>query len=133
MDAIADVREAQRRLQRRTGGFATELNSLTRGCDGAPELSDEVLASLERAGYALQLRAAGSATIIGRDCDGFALADDYYVAAAPRDSSKPGQQAFAARAGGDLFLFYDGVAPRESEMNRGLATPAAQRGRFKIP
>jgi hypothetical protein len=132
LEAVASVREAQDRFHRLSGGFATELTSLTTGCGGTPELSTQVLANLDRAGYTLQLRAAGSAIVVGRDCHG-RLADDYYVAAAPRDASGARRQAFAARARGDMFLFYDGVAPREPEMSNGLATPAAQRGTFKIP
>ena len=133
IEAVLRVREAQDRFQRRTGGYATELSSLTVGCDGVHELSEEALLGLNRAGYALQLRASEAAAVIARDCRGRPLSDDYYVAAAPVDASRPGQQAFSARSQGDVFLFYDGIAPRESEMNSGLATPLAQRDTFKIP
>ncbi len=133
IDAVLKVREAQDRFQRRTGGYATELSSLTRGCNGVQELSEEVLLGLSRAGYGLRLRASEGAAIAAQDCLGHPLSDDYYVAAAPVDASRPGQQAFSARSRGELFLFYDGIAPRESEIDSGLATPLAKRETFKIP
>jgi hypothetical protein len=117
-------------------GYAASLDSLTLPCHGAARsmlMADEIK-SLEHSGYAAQLRAAEGATTMAIDCHGRAMVSDYYVAAAPRSVDSPGQQAFAATAAGRIFVFFDGIAPLESDMGpTGLATPLEALSTFKIP
>jgi hypothetical protein len=117
-------------------GYASSLDSLTRPCPGAAQamlIGDEIRL-LEQSGYAAQLRAAAGATSSAVDCHGRAIVSDYYAAVAPRSVDSPGQQALAATAAGGIFVFFDGIAPLESDMTpRGLATPLEALRTFKIP
>jgi hypothetical protein len=97
-------------------------------------LSGAEIRSLERRGYATQLRAAEGATTLAVDCHGRAMVSNYYISAVPRSVDSPGQRAFAATAAGRIFVFFDGVAPLESDMApTGLATPLETLSTFKIP
>jgi hypothetical protein len=128
------VHAAQVEFQRRTGGFAIDPASLTTACPGAQAvLPSESLAELADADYSFELRAPAGAIVNGRDCQGREIASDYYVAAAPRSAAAAGRQAFAGRSDGRLHLFYDGIAPRETDIAAGLATPLELRETFKIP
>ena len=134
LEGLQQVRAAQDAFKARASGYAIDLTSLITACGrGKPMLAGDVLTDLEDAGYRLQLRAAAGAALTGRDCHGRPLVDDYYVATAPVDASEAAQQAFAARAGGSVYLFLDGIAPREVEMLSGLATPVELRDTFRIP
>jgi type II secretory pathway pseudopilin PulG len=135
VDALEAVRAAQERFRTAAGGYATGVESLVAGCAAAgPALDAGWLARLDHIGYGLQLRAAeGAATFDEPDCQGRPIAADYYVAAAPIDAAQPAQEAFAARAQSGVYLFYDGLAPREADIDSGLATPLEQQGTFKIP
>jgi hypothetical protein len=134
IDVMARVQGAQAAFQRLTGGFATDAASLTRACEGSePVLAPDVLSGLTAAGYGLLLRAAEGAIIGGRDCLGRDLASDYYAAVAPLSPETVARQAFASRGDGRIYLFVDGLAPRERDMASGLATPLEARDSFKIP
>lgn len=117
-------------------GYAASLDSLTLPCPGAARsmLTGDEIRSLERRGYAAHLRAAEGATTLAVDCHGRAMVSNYYISAVPRSVDSPGQQAFAATAAGRIFVFFDGVAPLESDMgSTGLATPLETLSTFKIP
>jgi type II secretory pathway pseudopilin PulG len=135
--ALGQVHAAQEAFKSRTGGYATELASLTAlpsRCGAVhPVLAADVVAAIDGAGYALQLRVAHGAVLAGHDCEGRPLASDYYVAAAPTSSSAPVPQAFAAQKGGRIYLFYDGIPPREADIASGLATAVDERETFRIP
>jgi hypothetical protein len=134
IDVLGEVRVAQARFKADAGGYATDLNSLTSSCgEGPVTLGAERLERLRRSGYSLTLRAAEGADERGRDCGGRVLSSDYYVAVSPVDSVEAGEQAFAARSEGDVFLFVDGIAPLESDMSRLLAIRLDERDTFKIP
>lgn len=134
VDVLQRVSESQRAFHVRTGAYATALSSLTRACDAAtPVLSGTVLDELAAAGYSVELRAARNATPGPTDCHGSPTATDYYVAAAPVSAATAARQAFAGRSDGRLFLFYDGIPPREPEILGGLPTPLAERESFRIP
>ena len=134
IDVMAQMHGAQVAFQRRAGGFATDETSLTTRCDGhEPALSRDVLGRLEAAGYGLQVRAAEGAGVTGRDCLGRDVATDYYVAIAPLSPATRARQAFASRGDGRVYLFVDGLAPRERDMTSGLATPLEARDSFRIP
>jgi len=117
-------------------GYAASIESLTVPCPGSGSgtpLADAVN-SLERIGYTAQLRAAEGATSVAPDCHGRPTVSDYYAAAAPQPAKSAGQQAFAATAGGRIFVFFDGIAPLERDMAAsGLATPLDGLSTFKIP
>jgi hypothetical protein len=134
IDVMAQVQGAQAVFQNRSGGFATNAASLTAVCDGRePALSLAVLAGLAAAGYGLQLRAAEGATVSGRDCLGGDVATDYYAAIAPLSPATRARQAYASRGDGRVYLFVDGLAPRERDIASGLATPLEARESFRIP
>jgi hypothetical protein len=103
-------------------------------CGDVPAwLSPDIRERLEDAGYHLELRAAEGARPRGADCHGLPLADDFYVSVAPLGSDGVPRQAFASRGDGHIYLFYDGIAPLESDMDGGLATRVEDRERFVIP
>jgi hypothetical protein len=61
------------------------------------------------------------------------MASDYYSAAQPI-TPLDGRQAFAMTARARIYVFFDGIAPRESDMRPGgLAVPLDTVERFKIP
>ena len=134
LDVVEDVRAAQERFRRGTGGYASDVASLVTQCPG----QDAVLAAgrlddLRGAGYALTLSAESVEPQMSRDCHGRAVVPGYFLTAVPVAAEEAAQQAFAARASGDVVVFYDGVAPRPADIAAGLATPAAERNTFKIP
>lgn len=136
LDGVREVRAAQERFKRTSGGYATHLESLAAPCGGDPApLAAAWLDRFEDAGYDVVLTAVatGAPPERLRDCHGRPLAADYYLAAAPRPAVVAAQEAFAARSWGDVYLFYDGVAPTLEDMATGLPTPAAERDSFKIP
>ena len=137
-DFLRHVQVAQQsfRSTQAGSGYASNLDSLSRPCPGGVQtmLMGDEIRSLEQRGYAAQLRAAEGATSSAVDCHGRAIVSDYYVAAAPRSIDSSGQQAFAATAAGRIFVFFDGIAPLESDMSPvGLATPLDALSTFKIP
>jgi hypothetical protein len=128
------VQEAQAAFQRRAGGYASRIESLTIACEGGePLLRDDGLAALAGAGYSFTLRPADRARALVRDCHGHDIVSDYYVAAAPSSPAVAARQAFAGRADQPLHFFVDGIAPLERDIERGLATPLALRESFRIP
>ena len=128
------VRAAQERFHSASGGYATGVESLVDGCADPPALDADWLSRQDHIGYGLQIRAAeGAATLERRDCNGQPIAADYYVAAAPVDAGQAAQEAFAARSHSGVYLFYDGLAPREADIDSGLATAVAEQAAFKIP
>ena len=134
VDVIQQVHQAQLAFHTRWGGYAADIASLTTPCpSSAPVLAGHQLSFLEESGYSLQLRAAHGAGASGRDCFGAALVDDYYVGAAPSSVAEAAQKAFGGRADGRVYVFFDGIAPRESDMSAGLATPLDTVEAFKIP
>jgi hypothetical protein len=126
------VRALQRQLNAEARGYATDLATLIE-CQPDVRLAG-LLERLAGAGYVLRLRAidGDAVTVESGACRG-RLSSDYYVSAAPRDPPVAAQQAFAARADGDVFVFFDGIAPREIDMAQRLATPLSARDTFVIP
>jgi hypothetical protein len=135
IEVLTEVRAAQERFRTHSGGYATDTASLLEGCGSSrPAMDDRTLGRLSDSGYTLELRAAHGLTALpGRDCHGRSLTSDYYAAVAPVNVSRAAQQAFAAQARGDIFIFYDGIPPSESDIANRLATPLAERSRFTIP
>jgi hypothetical protein len=62
------------------------------------------------------------------------VVSDYYASAEPGSSRPPAHQAFAVTSAGRVFVFFDGIAPRERDMAPGgTATPLEQVPALKIP
>jgi hypothetical protein len=132
--ALTALHVEQERFKDRNGGFATDLASLTTPCPGTSgSLNSEVLAEFAAAGYVAEMRIGRGAPVTGRDCHGRPVAADYYVTASPLSAKQPAQAAFAGRAGGRFYQFFDGIPPREADIAAGLAVDVADRGVFKIP
>jgi hypothetical protein len=131
---IASLRSAQERFRSAAGGYATDLSALASACPGGTAVwSADALAALASMGYQVALRSARHAAVGPSPCGGAPMASDYYVAVAPRQGTGPAQRAFAATARGDIFVFFDGIAPHEQDIASGLATPLAEADRFVIP
>ena len=96
-------------------------------------MSDNLTGALAALGYTLHLRAADGADTRGADCQGRPLASDYVLTAAPASSWAVARQAFAMRSDGRIYLFYEGIPPREQDIVTGLATPVEARETFTIP
>lgn len=135
MNVVREVRRAQETFRASAAGYASAIESLTAGCGSlAAPMSRTTLADLERAGYELQLRPHQVAALLGADCHGRATVDDYYLGAQPRGARVAGQRAYGATSRGDIFVFFDGLAPRERDMTpEGLATPSEALSAFRIP
>jgi hypothetical protein len=83
--------------------------------------------------YSLVLRRAANATATGADCHGRPTASDYYAAAEPPPEFG-GAHAYGMTSRGRVYVFFDGLAPRESDMARdGLAVPLDALETFRIP
>lgn len=137
-DFLRRVHDAQQsfRSSQSGAGYAASFASLTTPCPGggrAVFMADEI-GALQGRGYDAQLRAARGATPVALDCHGHQTVSDYYAAAAPRSVEVAGQQAFGVTGAGRIFVFFDGIAPLESDMEpSGLATPLEAVSTFKIP
>jgi hypothetical protein len=116
------------------GGFATDLASLQTPCPGQPANAATAPLADAVTGYVMTLRAAGDSTPVGVDCHGRSTSSDYYAAVAPRPGRTDGRRAFAMTSAGRVFVFFDGIAPTETDMAAGgLATPLDALDTFKIP
>jgi hypothetical protein len=137
LDVIREVRDAQRAYHGRPGaaGFAGSVAALTTACpDAAAALAASQLTRLSGAGYELILRPRAGARSAGLDCRGEAIVEDYYAGVQPVSAATAAQRAYAATGEGDVFVYFDGVAPLERDMAAGgLATPAAALESFRIP
>jgi hypothetical protein len=127
---------AQGAFRNRSGDavYATSLESLIAPCSPAvAPIPVDPTGEVRAAGYAITLRAAAGATPGPPDCRG-TTASDYYLALEPASPDAPGQRSFAMRGDGRIFVFFDGVAPREADMlSGGLAVPLAESAAFRIP
>jgi hypothetical protein len=135
---LGKLRTAQEAFRQAGGGYTSELASLTSPCPGQPSapLQTGDVVRLAAAGYDVTIRpAAASAASSGVDCHGRSTVSDYYAAVQPRSPGILAQQAFGTTASaGRIFVFFDGVAPLESDMGPGgLATPLEALDSFKIP
>jgi hypothetical protein len=84
-------------------------------------------------GYRFVLRAARTARDVGLDCHGRRTASDFYAAATPANEFA-GREAMAMTSWGRIYVFFDGIAPLESDMAvGGLAVPLDTLEAFKIP
>jgi len=134
VSALRSIHDAQQRFKAALGGYATDLGTLGSGCPGNVDgVAADILDDLGDAGYVLELRAAADAMSAGQDCHGRPMATDYYISARPRTVREAAEKAFAGRADGELFVFVDGVPPREADMTSGLATTVDELNSFKIP
>lgn len=130
------IHQAQERFHAAAGGYATDLASLTTACPGqhAATLTPAVVEEARGAAYEIALRASQAASARGTDCHGRPVTSDFYAAVRPASAGSAGQRAFAVTASGRIFLFYDGVPPREEDMAAGgLATPLEAADTFTIP
>jgi hypothetical protein len=135
---LQKLRTGQEAFRTRGGiGYASELSSLTFPCPGqtSSPLNPDDLSLVAAAGYEVALWPAASAETQGVDCHGRSTVSDYYAFAQPRSPETPARQAFATTASaGRIFVFFDGIAPLESDMGPGgLATPLDAVESFKIP
>jgi hypothetical protein len=131
---VRDVQEAQRALSVHAEGYATHLTSLQMPCGNASAvLAPDVYAQLAAIGYGLELRAARGAAIRAVDCHGHPLASDYYLSVRPIAHTSIARQALASRGDGVVYLFHDGIPPREEDIERGLPTRLDVRDSFRIP
>jgi type II secretory pathway pseudopilin PulG len=116
------------------GGFATDLASLQAPCSGQPPIAAAAPSADTVTGYVMTLRAGRDSTPAGVDCHGRPTSSDYYAAVAPRPGRTDGRRAFAMTSAGRVFVFFDGIAPTETDMAAGgLATPREVLDTFKIP
>ena len=130
------LHESQQAFEKMAGGFASELESLTRVCPSGrgPWMDTATLDSLRGAGYVVQLRPWAGARVLGPDCHGRALVNDYYVGLEPASGRAAGQRAYGSNGTGRVYVFVDGIAPREADMAPGgLATPLEEMPTFRIP
>lgn len=130
---VAAIVEAQRTFRRAAGGYATDLSSLTQACGG--QMSAPLAQRLEAADYDYRvvLRASVRALPAGTDCHGRPVVTDFYVATYPAHTWA-GRQAMAATGRGRVYVFFDGIAPVERDMEAGgLAVPLDTLDTFKIP
>jgi type II secretory pathway pseudopilin PulG len=133
IQVLQDVRDAQRAFKAQWGGYATDADALV-VCGTGRMLDAALLDRLGGRGYGMSLRAGfGATSLAERDCRGREMATDYYVSIQPTSARNAGQEAFAAGATGDIYVFYDGIAPSEAEIANGLATPLTLRSSFRIP
>ena len=133
---LTRLNESQQSFKTVASGFASELDSLTRACPSGqgPWLDAKVVETLKHAGYLVRLRPRAGAAFLGPDCHGRALVNDYYVAVEPASSRDVGQYAYSSGGAGRVYVFVDGVAPREADMAPGgLATPLEAMPSFRIP
>ncbi len=133
-ERLIALREAQRAFRRAggAGGYATDLASLTTPCPGEspPALPADTQTTHD---YIFVLRAARNARDVGLDCHGRATATDFYAAATP-GNELAGREAMAMTSWGRIYVFFDGIAPLESDMAAGgLAVPLDTLEQFKIP
>jgi hypothetical protein len=134
-DVARLVVEAQWWFRAAGTGYATRLASLTTPCPGVARaaLDASVIARGVAAGYEVTLRAAEGASWRGPDCHGHPTAENFHLGVQPRAPAPP-RLAFGATAQGGIFLFVDGIAPRERDMEPGgLAVPIDADGAFRIP
>jgi hypothetical protein len=133
---VTRLHESQQAFRTTAGGFASELDSLTRPCPAGrgPWLEPAAIDSLTRAGYVVVLRPRAGASVLGSDCHGRAVVNDYYVGVAPASPRAAGQHAYGSTSDGRVYVFVDGVAPNEADMSAGgLATPLEEMPTFRIP
>jgi type II secretory pathway pseudopilin PulG len=136
---LAEVARAQTAFRSAGGhgGYASDLESLLTPCSGAAQatLSERIgTHDLRKLRYAFTVRPAAGSRIVATDCQGRASVSDYYAAATPRIDGVDGQRAFAMRSAGAVYVFFDGIPPRETDMGPfGLAVAFNTLDRFKIP
>lgn len=134
LTVMTQLRDVQRQLHARAGAYAVSLDTMTDQCDDtAVAVAAAAIQRAAATGYAVTLRPADGASPAGADCRGRPLASDYYLAMTPRRGDTDARLASAARAAGDIHVFFDAVAPRESDIEAGLTTPLAELETFKIP
>ena len=136
LNVVHEVRRAQERFRTSSpaAGYASSIESLAGGCGTAAPMSRATLADLERVGYDLHLHPSAASRVVGKDCHGRPTVDDYYLGVEPRGAAVAGQRAYGATSRGDVFVFFDGLAPREQDMTAGgLATTSEALSSFKIP
>lgn len=124
-EALTAVVDAQRefRVGGGRGGYATSLASLTTAC---PDTTAVMLSpqSLAADGYDISIRVRGDQAEARTDCHGRPTASDFIATAEPIRVGVDGLRAMSASASGPIFVFFDGVAPREADMAAGgLAMP----------
>ncbi|HXG87932.1 MAG TPA: hypothetical protein VNJ02_06315 [Vicinamibacterales bacterium] len=134
-DFIQRLSESQDRFQQAYQAFAAELTSLTEPCEGWDHWLDrDLVATVRKHGYEIVLRPTTDAQSRAVDCRGRATTSDYYAALTPGAGGGLAQRAYARRATGDAFVFFDGVAPQERDFPPGgLATPLRDRDSLVIP
>lgn len=135
---LTELRQAQEAFRAGDGGggYATALASLTTRCpaaSGTPTPAIPALGGPDTVnGYVMTVRAAASSRPVGVDCHGQPTSSDYYAAVAP--VATDGRRAFAMTSDGRVYVFFDGVAPTETDMAPGgTATPREALDTFKIP
>lgn len=132
MAAVIEAERAFRRAGGR-GGYATDLQSLTTPCPGEQTSALSGDLPVAKYDYRVIVRAAARALTNGTDCHGRPTATDFYTATAPAHAWA-GRQAMAATAWGRIYVFFDGLAPAERDMETGgLAVPLDTLDTFKIP
>jgi hypothetical protein len=134
-ETLAAIADAQRVFQKTGGrsGFATDLESLTHPCPGDTSAALSNAPDIAAGDYRLVLRPARRAAMVGTDCHDRATADDFYAAVRPAHAWA-GRHAMAVTSIGRIYVFFDGIAPLEGDMEfRGLAIPLDAVGTFRIP
>jgi len=118
------------RVHNGAGGYAADLASLATACPGSTEPS--AFSNVHPSDYSFLIRPALRSKPVGRDCHGRETVSDYYAAAEPKPGSTP-RQALALTSRGRVYVFFDGVAPTESDMELGgLAVPFDQLDTFRV-
>jgi Tfp pilus assembly protein PilE len=120
------IADAQARFRIVNGGYATTLDSLVEPCGSQQPALSAVLTGqhIVDAGYEMTMRGKREAVAGPLDCHGRATSTDFYVAARPLLVQPEGSRGMAMTSGGGIFVFFDGVPPREVEMGvGGLAVP----------
>ena len=133
---VTELHDAQFAFRAAAGGFASHLDSLTARCPdgGGPWLGAATLDRLAEAGYRVTLRSREGARTLGSDCHGRPFVEDYYVGLEPGGSRQAALRAYGSNSARRVYVFVDGVAPREADMEPGgLATPLEAMPTFRIP
>ena len=133
---VAELHDAQFAFRTAAGGFASHLDSLTARCPhgGGPWLDAATLERLAEAGYRVTLRPREGARTLGSDCHRRPVVEDYYVGVEPDGAREAALRAYGSNGARRVYVFVDGVAPREADMAPGgLATPLEAMPSFRIP
>jgi len=138
LEFLQQLAAAQGAFHSGRSGFAATLESLTRPCPGergSAVLDPAIVRAVIDRGFDIVLRPSDGASASSADCLGLATTTGFYAAVQPSSIEAPPRRAYATTGvSGNIFVFFDGIAPLERDMAAGgLATPVEALPAFRIP